>query len=175
MFEIGKIATTHGIKGEVKINSLSDFERFKKNDKVFIMYNNERIDLTVEQSRSHKNVLIVKFKEYNNINEVLDFKGQLVYSETRGKLKKNEFYHETLIGLEVFTDKDEYLGPVNDVVELPHGHLLEITSNEKKLLIPFVKEFIVSISDDKIIIKPIEGLIWLLILLQFFQTFLISF
>lgn len=175
MYEIGKITTTHGIKGEVKINSFSDFDRFNKNDVVYIMFNNEKIVLTIENSRSHKNALIVKFKEYNNINEVLAYRDLIVYSDTRGKLKKNEYYHETLIGLKAYTNLNEYIGDINDVIELPHGHLLEIVTNEKRVLVPFVKEFIVNIDDEKVIIKPIEGLLWLLILLQFFRIFLMNF
>lgn len=167
MYEIGKITTTHGIKGELKIINLSDFDRFKANDKVYIIYEEQEISLTVEKVRSHKNYLIVKFKEYNNINDVLKYKGLIVYSKERAKLSENEFYHEDLIGLNVYTNTNLYLGIVQDVIELPHGHILEVDSKEtKRVLIPFVSEFIVevNISNKKIIIKPIEGLIWLSIL-----------
>lgn len=160
MYEIGIIATTHGIKGEVRINSLSDFDRFNKGDVVFIVKNDEKITLNIEQSRSHKNQLIVKFKEFNNINEVLDFRGLTVYSLERGKLKENEFYHDDLFDLKAYTIDGEYIGVVKDVLRLPHGDLLEIYSDEnKKILIPFVDEFIVSIDSEKVIIKPIEGLL----------------
>lgn len=160
MFEIGKITTTHGIRGEVKVNNLSDFDRFKKGEKVFIIVNDEKINLTVEGVRGKMdNKMIVKFKDFNNINEVLEYKGLTIYSETRGKLDKNEFYFEMLIGLIAYTDKDELIGEVVDVLELPHGHLLEIVSNEKRSLIPFVDEFIISVDKEKVIIKPIEGLL----------------
>ncbi|MDY0276661.1 MAG: ribosome maturation factor RimM [Acholeplasma sp.] len=159
MYEIGKITTTHGIRGEVKVTSLSDFNRFVKNTKVFIMENDKRIDLTVMQVKSHKNSLIVKFKEFDNINEVLKFKDFIIYSDERGKLKSNEYYHDMLINLKVYSESNEYLGVVNNVLELPHGHLLEVIENDKKYLIPFVKEFIIKIDKQKIIIKIIEGLI----------------
>ena len=96
MFEIGKITTTHGIKGELKVVSLSDFDRFKKNEKMFIVKDNQKIELTVENIKNQVNNLIVKFKEFNNINEVLDFRGLIIYSNTRGKLNKNEFYYNVV-------------------------------------------------------------------------------
>lgn len=162
MFEIGKITTTHGIKGEVKVNNHSDFERFNKNDKVFVMLNNKRIDFTIESVRGRiDNKMIVKFKDLNNINDVLEYRGLLIYSDERGELNENEFYFESLIGLDAYTHKLELIGEVIDVLELPHGHLLEVRNEEgKKHLIPFVDEFIVSVDDEKIVIKPIEGLLW---------------
>lgn len=160
MFEIGVITTTHGIKGELKVKNLSDFDRFKKGEKFFIVYNDKQIDLTVEQSRPHKNILIIKFKEYNNINDVLNYRGLTIYSAKRGKLKSDEHYHEDLLGLIAITDQNELIGEVINIIELPHGHLLEVKSDEKKILIPLEKEFVVKIDDKNIVIKPIEGLLW---------------
>lgn len=160
MFEIGKITTTHGIRGEVKVNNLSDFDRFSINEKVFIIHNDKRIDLVIENIRGiMDNKMIVKFKSFNNINEVLEFRGLAIYSETRGELDENEFYFEMLIGLNAYTDENKLIGEVIDVIELPHGHLLEIASNNKNHVVPFVDEFIVSVDDEKVIIKPIEGLL----------------
>lgn len=159
MFEIGVITTTHGIKGELKIKSFSDFERFKKGEKMFIMYNNERIDLTIEQARPHKTIIIIKFKEYNNINEVLNYRALSVYSDTRGKLQSDEYYFDHLIGTTAYTDEGILIGEVINVIELPHGHILEVKNDAKKILIPLEKEFVISVTDDKIIIKPIEGLL----------------
>lgn len=161
MFEIGVITTAHGIKGELKVKNLSDFDRFVANEKLFIINDkDERIDLTVEKSRPHKNILIVKFMEYSNINDVLEFKGLSIYSDHRGKLKSDEYYYEDLIDLEVYTDTDEYVGIVVNILELPHGHLLEVKNEDKKVLIPAEKEFVIEVTDVKIVIKPIEGLLW---------------
>ena len=177
MYEIGLITTTHGIKGEVKVRNLSDFERFNKWDLVYIIYNKEKINLEIENVRSQAKNLIVKFKEFNTINEVINYKGLIIYRNERAELLENEFYYEDLYDLKVYDNLNNYLGTVNEVMELPHGEVLVVINKEsnKRHLIPFVDEFIVSVDDEKIIIKPIEGLLWLLILLQFFQTFLMSF
>lgn len=161
MYEIGIITTTHGIKGELKVKELSDFDRFQKGEQFFIIYNDEKLSLTVESVRSHKQSLIIKFKEYNNINDVLVFKDLIIYSNNQGELLEDEYYFQDLIDLKVYTDDDNmYLGIVTEVIELPHGHLLEVWNEDKKILIPFEEVFIKSVLEDKIIVSLIEGLIW---------------
>lgn len=160
MYEIGIITTTHGIKGELKIKELSDFDRFIQGEQVFVILNDRKIDLTVVAVRKHKNSLIVKFEEFNNINDVLAFKDLIVYSTEQGELLEGEYYFQDLYDLEVYTDNDEYVGVITEIMEVPQGHILEIYNNDKKVLIPFRKEFILEISESKVIIKVIEGLIW---------------
>lgn len=160
MYEIGIITTTHGIKGELKVKELSDFNRFVKGEKMFVVENNEQINLTVEAVRVHKNSLIVKFSEFNDINDVLRFKDLVIYSNTQGKLLEGEYYFQDLIDLEVYTDENKYVGIVTEVLEVPNGYILEIYDEDKKVLIPFKEEFILEITNQKLIIKPIEGLIW---------------
>ncbi|HHT55495.1 MAG TPA: 16S rRNA processing protein RimM [Acholeplasma sp.] len=161
MYEIGLITTTHGIKGEVKVRNLSDFERFNKGDLVYIIYNKEKINLEIENVRSQAKNLIVKFKEFNNINEVINYKGLIIYSNERAELLENEFYYEDLYDLKVYDNLNNYLGTVNEVMELPHGEVLVVINKESNIrhLIPFVDVFIVCVDDEKIIIRPIEGLL----------------
>lgn len=160
MYEIGIITTTHGIKGELKVKELSDFNRFVKGEKMFVVENNEQINLTVEAVRVHKNSLIVKFSEFNDINDVLRFKDLVIYSNTQGKLLEGEYYFQDLIDLEVYTVENKYVGIVTEVLEVPNGYILEIYDEDKKILVPFKEEFILEITNQKVIIKPIEGLIW---------------
>lgn len=159
MYEIGLITTTHGIKGELKVRDLSDFDRFKKDEKMFIIYNNEEVHLTVENVKHQKNNLIVKFYEYNNINEVLDFKGLTIYSKTKAELEEGEYYYDELFNLSVYDNLNNYLGEVTDIMALPHGKVLVVTNKGNRNLIPFNEEFIKEVTDEKIIITPIEGLL----------------
>lgn len=159
MYEIGFITTTHGIKGELKIKDLSDFNRFKVEEEFYVIYNNLKQPLTVETIREHKGALIIKFMEFNNINDVLKFKDHVIYSDTQGELAKGEYYFQDLINLKAYTVDDLYIGVVTEVLEMPNGHILEIMLEDKKTLIPFRKEFIQSVTDDKVIIIPLEGLI----------------
>jgi len=160
MYQIGKIVNTHGIRGEVHIYNLSDFNRFEKDQTIYVELNDKSYKpLLIKQVRPHKNVLIVKFDGYDNINDVLQYKGLFVYAQQKSEdIEEDEYYFDELIGKNVHLENDEKIGYVISVIEVPQGHLLEVKTSKKKALIPFRKEFIVSV-DDKIVIKDIEGLI----------------
>jgi len=74
------------------------------------------------------------------------------------QLADDEFLFADLIGKKVL-DKGRTVGHVTAVIPVPQGHLLEIKDDEKKVLIPFVKAFIGPITDDSIVIYPIEGML----------------
>ncbi|MBE0700084.1 MAG: 16S rRNA processing protein RimM [Acholeplasmataceae bacterium] len=162
MYLIGKITNTHGIKGEVKVRNSSDFNRFLVSQKVFVVMKGEHIFFEIERVREQNHLFIVKFKGYDNINDVLMYKGQDLYTtdEKTKKLEQDEYHHQDLIGKSVYVDDGIYVGTVHHVIEVPQGHLLEIYTDEsKKILIPFIKAFVGDINDDRIIIHPIEGLL----------------
>ena len=60
--------------------------------------------------------------------------------------------------MKVYNQNDEYLGTVTDVIDVPSAAILEVINEDKKVLIPFVNEFIILIDDEKIVINEIEGL-----------------
>lgn len=162
MYHIGKITNTHGIRGEVKIYNLSDFNRFFIDQEIYVFINKEKHYLTIERVRPQGNLLIVKFKAYDNINDILYLKGLDVYSDddVSDQLEEDDYHYETLIDSLVYLDDQTYVGKVISLIEVPQGHLLEIEKTDgKKVLVPFVDEFIRSIEDGKMIIAPIEGLL----------------
>ena len=161
MYQIGKITNTHGIKGEVKIYNLSDFNRFFIGNEIYVMIKDVKKTFTIEQVRPQGTVLIVKFKDFNDINEILPYKGEFLYSDEKPDLDEDDYHYDDLLEKEVFNESGERLGKVTSLIPVPQGHLLEIEKlNGKKALIPFVDEFVIEIEEDKIIIRPIEGLLW---------------
>lgn len=158
-YEIGKIANTHGIKGEVKVKSNSDFDRFKKNKKVYTILNGQRVDLKITSVRPASDHLIIGFDAFDNINQVLHLKGAVLMTDEKPILKADEFHYQDLIGKTVFNQENQQVGEVTDVLEVPQGHLLQITNGDKKSLIPFVGAFIKSVDQDRIQIEEIEGLL----------------
>ncbi len=174
MYQIGKITSTHGIKGEVKIYDLSDFNRFLVGQDIYVLISGNKKVFKIEQVRAHKNILIVKFVGYDNINDVLSYKGLYVYSdeEVDEQLDNDDYHYEDIIGKKVILEDQSEIGVALSLIEVPQGHLLEIEKKDgKKILIPFRKEFVGNIDDDAIIIKPIEGLLWTSTLSQYFQSF----
>ncbi len=162
MYLIGRIASTHGIRGELKVDSLSDFERFKPGKTVYIEENGMHIPFEIESVREHKNRYLVKFVGKDNINDVLMYRGLKLYAEDKPEdvLEEDEYYYEDLIGKLVKTDQGEDIGVISSLIEVPQGHLLEVKkTNGKKVLIPFVSFFVSRVDDQTVVIKPIEGLL----------------
>lgn len=156
MIYIGRLVNTHGIKGEVRIKSDINHKElvFKKGNHLLI--NNESLE--INSYRVHKEFDMVTFKNINDINEVLKYKGKNVYID-KSEIKENILFSEEYIGLEVYSD--HYIGKVEDILKNNIYDILVIRNNKKEYLVPNVDEFIenIDIENKKIIIKEIEGLI----------------
>ncbi|MBP2069489.1 MULTISPECIES: ribosome maturation factor RimM [Anaerococcus] len=111
---VAEIVTTHGINGNLKVKNLSDNEkRFENGEKLLI--DNE--ELTVESSFDQKGLKVIKFEEYNNINDVLKFIGKDITIEDKdlGKLHEDEYYVFQLEGLDVY-DNGQKVGTIKEVI-----------------------------------------------------------
>ena len=108
--------------------------------------------------------MIVGFKEFDNINQVECFKNMAILAmrDTLGELEENEVYLTDLIDMEVYNEEDEYRGIVVDIREYPQCYYLVVSNGDKQHLIPFIKEFVVDITEDSVIVHEMEGLFgWL--------------
>lgn len=158
---IGKIVNTHGIKGELRLLSSFKYKEkvFKKDMKIYIGKKKE--EEVIVSYRKHKSFDMICLKGYNNINEVLKYKGLYAFINKEDLiLELDEYLDEDLIDLEVFINNDKK-GIVTNIVRYPNNSLIEVTNNDKKYLIPNNKNIIESIdlNNKKIIIKDIKGLI----------------
>ncbi|HHT82819.1 MAG TPA: 16S rRNA processing protein RimM [Acholeplasmataceae bacterium] len=159
MYRVGKIVNTHGIKGEVKVMSTSDFDRFKKGNTLYYYNKKEKVNLKIKSVRMQNEIFLIKFEGFNSLTEVEDLKGLELFTSDRPELEEDEYIKEDLIGLSVYSTEGELIGKVIDLRFLPSQELLVVKGEGKKeILIPLIAEFVVSIN-DKIIVKVIEGLI----------------
>lgn len=156
---IGKIVTTHGIKGELKIISNFEYkkEAFKVGNNIYI--GKEKIEEVIQSYRVHKNYDMVTFKGYNNINQVLKYKNNQVFMN-KEDLKIDGYLDTDYIGLEVYMN-DKMIGRIKNVIKIPNNSLFEVENDEKEFYIPNNKDLIekIDIQNKKIFIKYIEGLI----------------
>ena len=157
---IGKIVNTHGIKGEVRI--LSDFKYkdriFKKGMNIYIGKN--KVCEEINSYRHHKIFEMITMCGYNDINEVLKYKGDYVFINREDLiLNENEYLDEDIIGLNVYVN-DIYLGTVKKIDNHNGNQILVVVSDEKRYLIPYNFDIILSINlnDKKIIVRDIPGL-----------------
>ena len=168
---VGLITSCHGINGQVKVKSLSDFEeRFLKPGIRWLQQENEppsKIELESGFKQPGKQIFIVKFQGINTRNRAEQLKKFkiLVKAETLPKLKKEEFHLLELVNLEVKTFEDDELKKIGKVINLENEKnnllVIELFKNQKKVLIPFVKEIVplVDIKNNFLIINPPSGLL----------------
>jgi len=141
---------------------MSDFNRFSVGKEIYVLQKGEKIYFTIERIRTQKNILIIKFKGYDDINLIEAYKGLELYSDdlVTDELEEDDYHYSDLIDLDVFDLNHQKLGTVKSIIPVPQGHLLEILTIEgKKALVPFNQAFIEHVLKDSIIIKPIEGLL----------------
>ena len=161
---IGKITNFFGIKGEAKVG-YDNLNQIKNAKTVFMLDDESKAKLNIKSIRFHKNFAIMKFEEINDINELMQFKGQRIFvlkQEALKKLEKDEYLVSDLVGCLVFNENNEKIGEVVSVSNNSSQDLLSIKNLIGQInLVPFVNEFFpsVDIENKKIIIKPIEGLL----------------
>lgn len=163
---IAKILNFHGIKGEVKLGFSKGRENFISSVKtVYLKADEEYKQLTITSCRFHKQHAIVKFKEFDSINDVTQYKGCDLYAdetEVKNTLEEDEFLISDLYGLNVYDTDGCSLGVISEVADNPANYILIIKAgSEKTYMVPFVKDLVpvVDIQNKKIVINNIEGLI----------------
>ena len=168
---VGLITSCHGINGQVKVKSLSDFEeRFLNPGIRWIQKENEhpkKIELTSGFKQPGKETFVIKFQGINTRDcaEQLKKYKILVKTNKLPKLKKDEFHLLELINLQVKTLEDDQLKIIGKVINLENEKnnllVIELFKNQKQVLVPFVKEIVtvVDIKNNFLIIKPPGGLL----------------
>ncbi|MDY3230877.1 MAG: ribosome maturation factor RimM [Clostridiaceae bacterium] len=165
MLRVGVIASTHGVKGEVKVfPTTDDAARFKQLKEVLLDTGKERLPLTIEHVKFFKNMVILKFKGYDSINDIEKYRSKdlLIFRENAVELGPDEYFITDLIGLEVMTDQRETLGVMKDVLETGANdvYVVELESG-KELLVPAIGECIldVNLEERTMKIHLLEGLL----------------
>lgn len=167
-FNVGKIVNTHGIKGEVRVVSKTDFpdERYKKGNKLTLFYpdSNESQELTVKSHRTHKSFDLLTFEGYENINTVEKMKGGLlkITEDQLGQLEEDEFYYHEIIGCTVKTLNGEEVGKIKEILS-PGANDVWVIKGEKgkEILIPYIEDVVkeVNVKEKLVLIDPMEGLL----------------
>ncbi|MBQ4521791.1 MAG: 16S rRNA processing protein RimM [Lachnospiraceae bacterium] len=165
LLKVGIITTTHGIRGEVKVfPTTDDMKRFKKLKHCVLQHKKEMIDLEVESCKFFKNLVILKFKGIDNINDVMMYKDceLFVTREHAVKLKKDEYFICDMIGAKVVTEEGEDFGVLDEVLLTGANDVYVVKREGKKeVLLPAIKECILNVDlEEKVItIHVMKGLL----------------
>jgi len=153
---VGQIGKTHGLKGEVKVFSLTDtLERFKKLKSVYIDGEIRKI----EGCKLQADKAILKIEGIDSIEQAETYRNKylMVKREDAVKLSEDSYYVADILECSVFEENGEELGKVFDVLNTP-GNDVYWVKGKKEVLIPVLKDIVVSVDIEKhiIIIKPVK-------------------
>ena len=167
-YNVGKIVNTHGIRGEVKVLSQTHFpeERFKPGSILSIIHPEgaDSLQLDVQTAREHKGSFIVKFKQFNDINEAVKYKGWLVKVDENQlfELPDNEYYYFEIVGCTVVTEEGEELGQITEILSPGANDVWVVhPTTGKPIYIPYIEDVVkqVDVPNKRVIIHLMEGLI----------------
>ncbi|ADH99230.1 ribosome maturation factor RimM [Salisediminibacterium selenitireducens] len=166
---VGKIVNTHGIHGEVRVISRTDFkeERYAKGRELFL-YNPEkdhRTSVTVVSWRQHKQFDLLTFEGYTNVNDVEGFRDHLLQvdgDDLDDPMEEDEFYYHEIIGLSVVDEQGIEIGRVKEILSPGANDVWVVQRQGKKdALIPYIDDVVLSVDleDGVVHVRIPEGLI----------------
>lgn len=164
MLRVGVITSPHGIKGEVKVfPTTDDAKRFKELKKVILDTGKEYIPMEIEHVKFFKNMVILKFRGYDNINEIEKYKSRdlLITRDQAVDLEPDEYFITDLIGLAVVSDQGAELGILKDVLETGANDVYVVAMKDgKELMLPAIGDCIlnVDLEQRRMEVHVLEGL-----------------
>lgn len=160
--EAGEICGTHGVRGEMRVNPWSDSPDFLTGFKKLYLDCCGEKSLTVQSSRVHKNLLLLKAEGVDSIEDAERYRGKTVYIKREDiNLPKGSYFMQDIIGCGVFdADSGESLGEISDVSKTGANDVWHIQRNNREYLIPVIKEVLCSVDIEKgeIKIRPLKGI-----------------
>lgn len=159
--EAGKIVTTHGIRGEVKIMPYTDTpELLAEFDRLFIGKNKD--ELIIERSRVFKNMVIAKIEGVDTPEAAEKLRNKLLYMHRDDlELDDDTYFIQDLIGIEVRdADSGKVYGTISDVMQTGANDVYVINGSDREYLVPAIADVVVSTDIDENImtIRPLDGL-----------------
>ena len=165
LLQVGAIAQTHGIRGEVKVFPMTDdVRRFQKLKEIILDTGKEKMTLEIESVKYFKKFVILKFKGFDNINDIERYKGKALYvtRENAVKLGRDEYFIADLIDLEVYDEDEHYLGVLVNVIETGANDVSEVRFEDGRVvLFPAIKQCILNIDMEnrKMKVHIMDGLL----------------
>lgn len=164
LLKIGVITTTHGVRGEVKVFPTTDAERFTELAHVLLDTGKEIRELEIWNVKFFKNLVILKFKGIDNINDIEMYKGRDLWipREEAQELDEDEYYIADLIGMDVILEDGKHFGTLKDVMETGANDVYVVkTEDGGEVLLPAIHECIldVDVENNTMTVHLMKGLL----------------
>jgi len=165
LLQVGAITSTHGVRGEVKVfPTTDDAKRFSKLKEVELETKEGTTTLHIKGVKYFKQFVILKFAEYDSLNEVESIKGRKLFVTRKNavKLQKDEYFIADLIGLKVIDEEKQLEGTLTDVLQTGANDVYDITlADGRNLLLPAIADCVLLVDLENKVIKIhiLEGLL----------------
>ncbi len=163
--KVGVVTSVHGIKGEVKVfPTTDDSRRFKKLKQVYLDTGKEMLPLEIEGVKFFKQMVIVKFKGYENPDDVMKFRQKELWIDRKDavRLSKDEYFIADLIDMEVCDEEGTLIGTLKDVISTGANDVYAVETPEgKEVLFPAIKQCVLDVDTEarKMTVHVMEGLL----------------
>ena len=154
LLKVGVITTTHGIRGEVKVYPTTDADRFLDLEYVLLDTGREKRKLEIENVKYFKNLVILKFRGIDNINDIEMYKKRELWipREEAQELEEDEYYIADLIGMDEVLEDGSKFGTLKDVMETGANDVYVVEQNgASQLLLPAIKDCILDIDMEQMV------------------------
>lgn len=165
MYLIGYILKPQGLKGEVKVESVTPYlERFNRLDRVFLQLKEKKQAYSIENARVSDRFVYLKFAEINSCDDAELLRTAEVLIEEKDLIQpaQDEYFIHDLIGCQVISENNDVIGVLSDVVQMSSNDVYVVKNGEGiEILIPATKEIVkrVNVEQKQIIIHMLEGLL----------------
>lgn len=166
---IGRIATTHGLKGEVKVKPYTNYDDVFVEGETYLLFNSEKrrhLLVKVETIKDAGKRLIVHFDGFDNIEAANRVSGFEIFIDLEKLPDRGEdaYYFYQLMGCRVFDETGAEVGKVVDVQETGSADVLCIfpedadpeEDRELEVMIPVIKDFVRKIDKESKVIHVIR-------------------
>ncbi len=160
--ECGKIVTTHGVLGEIKVQPWCDTP--EELTQIATLYlDGGKSPLEIERGRVHKNMALLKLKGVDSIEQAQPLRGKVLWAHRNDiPLGEEQYFIQDLIGLTVIDADDGHTyGTLTDVTETGANDVYHITFPDGGVrLAPVIPQVVISTDTDAGILKirPLKGL-----------------
>ena len=163
-FYLGRVAKTHGIKGEVTIRLDVDDPSQYRGMKFFLLEINKVLTpFFVEKVTCSGDQFYVTIQDIKTVEAASALTGKEVYLplEMLPKLSGKQFYYHEVKGFTLVDEVHGELGPIADVLEYPTQAIIQVFKDNKEILIPILEHVIQKVDRKakKLYVKAPEGLI----------------
>ena len=165
MYLIGYILKPQGLKGELKVESVTPYlERFNRLDRVFLQLKEKKQTYSIENVRISDRFVYLKFTEINSRDDAELLRTAEVLIEEKDLIQpaQDEYFIHDLIGCQVISENNDVIGVLSDVIQMSSNDVYVLKNGEGiEILIPATKEIVkrVNVGQKQIIIHVLEGLL----------------